>query len=204
MNDIACLLKDAQQGDSDALSVLYRRFLPAIFGYIATRVPQRTIAEDLTSDVFLQMVEGIHALRARDEASFAAWLLQIARMTVAGHYRKRERQPQTFSLPDEDAEEEGQLFVDQHPENNPALQAETREDWMRVVQAMNQLTEEQRRVLLGRFLMGYDGETIARMIGKKSNAVRALQFRALQSLHRLLGHQSSPELAEARPREEVR
>jgi DNA-directed RNA polymerase specialized sigma24 family protein len=50
------LLDRARQGNSEALSVLYHRFLPGIFGYIATRMPDRAMEEDLTSDVFLQVV----------------------------------------------------------------------------------------------------------------------------------------------------
>jgi RNA polymerase sigma-70 factor (ECF subfamily) len=204
MDDVAHLLNCARRGESEALSVLYRQFLPGIFGYIATRVPSRTIAEDLTSEVFLQMVEGIHALRARDEAGFAAWLLRIARVAVAGYYRKRERQPQVFSLPNEDALGEPVLFLESHPETDPVFQAETREDWQRVVQAINQLTEEQRQVLVGRLLMGYDVETVAHMIGKKGNAVKALQFRALQSLHRLLAKPNGSKRAHQTQKEEIR
>jgi RNA polymerase sigma-70 factor (ECF subfamily) len=204
MDDIAHLFNRARQGDSEALSVLYRQFLPGIFGYIATRVPERTVAEDLTSEVFLQMVEGIHALRANDEAGFAAWLLRIARVTVAGFYRKRARQPQVLSFPNEDAPGDPQIFLESHPETNPVFQAETREDWQRVVQAINHLTEEQRQVLVGRLLMGYDVETVARMIGKKGNAVKALQFRALQSLHRLLARQSSSRGVQQTHKEEVK
>jgi RNA polymerase sigma-70 factor (ECF subfamily) len=44
------------------------------------------------------MVEGISHLRASDEAGVAAWMLQITRATVAGYYRKRERQPALVSL----------------------------------------------------------------------------------------------------------
>ncbi len=204
MDDVAHLLKHAQQGESEALSVLYRRFLPGIFGYIATRVPERTIAEDLTSEVFLQMVEGIHALRARDEAGFAAWLLRIARVAVAGYYRKCERQPRVLSLPNEDTQVDPSLFLESHPETNPVFQAETREDWERVVQAINQLTEEQRQVLVGRLIMGYDVETVARIIGKKGNAVKALQFRGLQSLHRLLARQSGSRRTHQRQKEEIK
>ena len=47
--------------------------------------------------------------------------------------------------------------------------------------------EEQRQVLVGRLLLGYDVATVARMLGKQANAIKALQFRALQSLQRLLG-----------------
>src|SRR2546430_13418064 len=89
MEAISRQLDRARRGESEALSMLYRQFLPGVFGYIAARVPDRTTAEDLTSEVFLKMVEGISHLRATDEAGFVAWLLQIARITVAGYYRDR-------------------------------------------------------------------------------------------------------------------
>ena len=91
-------LDRARRGEPEALSALYRQLLPGVFGYIAARVPERATAEDLTSDVFLQMVESISRLRANDEASVAAWILQIARVTVAGYYRKRAHQPAFVSL----------------------------------------------------------------------------------------------------------
>src|SRR6266699_993689 len=106
MEAINRLLDRARRGESEALSILYRQFLPGIFGYIAARVPDRATAEDLTSEVFLKMVEGIGRLRASDEASFAAWLLQIARITVAGYYRQREHLPTLVSLESDSQEEE--------------------------------------------------------------------------------------------------
>src|SRR2546430_10053301 len=99
-------LDRARRGEPEALSVLYRQLLPGVFGYIAARVPDRATAEDLTSDVFLKMVEGISQVRATDEAGFAAWLLQIARFTVAGYYRKREHLPVLVSLAPSQQEEE--------------------------------------------------------------------------------------------------
>src|SRR5260370_14346068 len=91
-------LDRARRGEPEALSALYRRLLPGVFGYIAARVPDRATAEDLTSDVFVQMVEHISRLRASDEASVAAWILQIARVTVPGYYRTRAHQPSFVSL----------------------------------------------------------------------------------------------------------
>jgi RNA polymerase sigma-70 factor (ECF subfamily) len=184
-------LDRARRGEQEALSVLYRQFLPGVFGYIAARVPDRATAEDLTSEVFLKMVEGISRLRAQEEAGFAAWLLQIARITVAGYYRQRERQPTVVSLTassweEADEEKEQPALASHHPAADPVHQAEAREDWGEVVEAINALTEEQRQVLVSRLILGYDVETVARMLGKKGNAIKALQFRALQSLHRLL------------------
>src|SRR5690242_20071095 len=80
------LLERARSGEAEAISTLYRRFLSGIYWYIAARVPDRDIAEDLTSEVFLEMVENINKVRANNEAMFASWLLQIARITVAGYY----------------------------------------------------------------------------------------------------------------------
>ena len=192
------LLDCARRGDSEALSILYRQFLSGVFGYIAARVPDRTTAEDLTSEVFLKVVEGVGQLRAEDEAGFAAWLFQIARMTVAGYYRKREKQPPFVPLVEEtyqEEEKESMDFLADHPDFDPVLLAEARDEWNTVVRAINMLTEEQRQVLIGRLILGYDVATVAQIIGKNTNAVKALQFRALQSLQRLLGRHSLPERA---------
>jgi RNA polymerase sigma-70 factor (ECF subfamily) len=193
-------LEQARRGESESLSALYRQFLPGVFGYIAARVPDRNTAEDLTSEVFLKMIEGISHLRAQDEAGFAAWLLQIARISVAGYYRKREHQPAIISLtstafPETDGEEAFPIPT-QHPESDPVRRAEVRDEWGEVVKAINLLTEEQRQVIISRLILGYDVTTVARMIGKKANAVKALQFRGLKTLQRLL-HREPPSQQQA-------
>src|SRR6266851_1315328 len=58
-------LDRARRGEPEALSALYRQLLPGVFGYIAARVPDRATAEDLTSDVFLQMGESISRRSSR-------------------------------------------------------------------------------------------------------------------------------------------
>jgi RNA polymerase sigma-70 factor, ECF subfamily len=190
------LLDRARQGESEAISILYRQFLPGVYWYIAARVPDRECAEDLTSEAFLEMVEGIQQVRANNEAAFASWLFQIARMMVAGYYRKRERVPAVLSLETTLWENERgmtALPVD-HPDADPVRQAEVRDEWQSVVRAINTLTEEQRQVLVGRLILGYDVTMVAQMVGKSANAVKALQFRALNSLQRLLQkHEASEE-----------
>jgi len=190
----------ARQGDSEALDRLYRQFLPGVFAYIAARVADRATAEDLTAEVFLKMVEGISKVRASEEASFTAWVFRIARITVAGYYRQREAQPALVSLDPaywgEEAEARDALSLPAtSPEADPVRWAEAREEWGQVASAINALTEEQRQVLISRLIMGYDVATVARMLGKKANAVKALQFRALRSLYRLLGIDAIPQQA---------
>jgi RNA polymerase sigma-70 factor (ECF subfamily) len=151
------------------------------------------------------MVESIHRLRAKDEAGFIAWLLKIARVVVADYYRKREKQPTQIPLIAEtwdETQRENLELMEQSPESDPAYSTEVREDWRAVVQAMNRLTEEQRQVLIGRVILGYDVAAVARMIGKKANAVKALQFRALQSLQRILGKQHDSAISQRVQKEE--
>lgn len=193
------MLERAKKGEAEGITALYRHFLPGVFAYIAARVPDRSIAEDLTSEVFLKMVEGIEKVRTREEAGIAAWLFQVARITIAGYYRQREKQPDFVSL--EPANEEGDTHTCEHyfalanhPDTDPVLRSESREDWDTVVRAINTLTEDQRQVLVGRLILGYDVATVARMIGKQANAVKALQFRALQSLNRILKKNKQPEM----------
>lgn len=182
------LLK-AKKRDPEALSVIYRHFITAIYSYVAARVVDRTTAEDLTSEVFLKMVEGIQQVKATNEASFAAWLFQIARITVADHYRKQSKQPLFLSLDLEKLENNDtstSALLAIHPDSDPVYWSEIRSEWQDVVEAINKLTEEQRQVLISRFILGYDLATVAQMLGKNVNAIKALQFRALQTLHRLL------------------
>src|SRR5260370_3183865 len=163
-------LDRARRGEPEALSALYRQLLPGVFGYIAARVPERATAEDLTSDVFLQMVESISRLRATNEASVAAWILQIARVTVAGYYRKRAHQPAFVSLEPRGWEEEesgaSRVIPDSDPTLDPVRRAEARDEWDTVVKAINTLTEEQRPVVLGRLILGYDGATSPALLRK--------------------------------------
>ncbi len=180
------LIDHARRGEAEALSALYRQFMPGVFGYIAARVPDRFIAEDLTSEVFLEMVEGIAKVKANDMPQFAAWLFRIARLTVAGYYRKHEHIPASISLEPTLPEDPQEVLPENHPDTDPVRWSEARDEWNTVVQAINTLTEEQRQVLVGRLILGYDVATVAQMLGKKANAIKALQFRALKSLHGLL------------------
>ncbi len=205
------LFDRARNGEAEALSTLYHHFLPAVFGYIASRTADRSTAEDLTSEVFLKMVEGIHRIKANNEASFAAWLFQVARITVADHYRKREKQPTLVSLestlyPDGATSDRNSALAQSDPTSDPVQWSEARDEWSVVVGAINLLTEEQRQVLISRLILGYDVATIAQMLGKKANAIKALQFRALQSLERLLAKKAQREkpLNHVRQQEDAR
>lgn len=184
------LIELAKRLDAEALGELYQQFLPVVYGSVAARVADKRLAEDITSEVFVSMLESISRLRATDEAGFAAWLLRITRFRIADHFRAQAGEvPLAASQAGspEDGEVETLLRVpSRDPAGDPELRAEVREEWARVAAAINQLTEEQRQVIVGKLILGYDNEVVARLVGKNVAAVKALQHRGLQALYRLL------------------
>lgn len=175
------ILRRARGSDNQALTLLYRRFLPVVYRFILARVADTPTAEDLTSETFFAVIERIGDTRAQDELTFAAWTLGIARNQVASYFRRARARP-TTRLEEPDEESLPALAGN----GDPLGVITARERWAEVVGALNQLTEDQRTVLLYRVVLGYSAEDVGELLGKQPGAVRALQFRALGALARLL------------------
>lgn len=170
------LIEKAAHGDLEAVGVLYDSYAPKIFSYIYYRISDANAAEDLTGQVFLKMIEAIQTGKGW-RTSFSGWLYRIAHNLVIDHYRKRGQA--TFSDLDD----------------SPNIPANTRDpfqaaasilDSEALVQAINQLTEEQAQVLTLRFLEGLSIIEVAAIIDKTEGAVKALQYRAVASLRRIM------------------
>jgi RNA polymerase sigma-70 factor (ECF subfamily) len=93
------LLAKAYHYDEAALSELYDRYEAKIYSYIYRRTGDQPVAEDLTGQVFLKMLEAIRNRRAW-HSSFSGWLYRIAHNLVIDYYRQRNQQIQV-SLDDE-------------------------------------------------------------------------------------------------------
>ncbi|HET8906436.1 MAG TPA: sigma-70 family RNA polymerase sigma factor [Ktedonobacterales bacterium] len=179
-------LERARVLDQGALTMLYRRFMPVVYRFVLARVSGVQVAEDVTSETFLAVVTGIRGMRATDELTFAAWVLGIARNKVATHFRRQSTQPATRPwLPEDDQP------ITVADEGDPLAIITARESWAEVVAALNQLTEEQRAVVLYRCVLGYATDDVARLLDRQANAIRALQFRGLASLARHLNAAAS-------------
>ncbi len=177
----AKVLARARGLDPVAISQLYSRFLPVVYRYTLARVGDVYSAEDLTSETFFAMIEQIRATRAEDELGFSAWLLGIARNKVLMFYRRKRTGPIFTRELDDDAHP-----FSQAEGADPLAVITARESWHEVVAALNQLTDEQRTVVLYRCVLGYSAEEVGVLMRKKAGSVRALQFRALAALARLL------------------
>ncbi|UCC65396.1 MAG: sigma-70 family RNA polymerase sigma factor [Anaerolineae bacterium] len=170
----AGLVVRAKQGDEKAVSQLYRQYAPGIYGYIASRVSDPALTDDLTSEVFLRALEGLPRFEYRG-ISFGAWLYRIAHDRVADHFRRQGRRP-TVPL------ENGFLPA----QNGIERQVETNLEAQRLKKAIGQLTADQQQVILLRFQSGLKLKETAYVLEKSVGAVKMLQLRALERLRELV------------------
>ncbi len=168
------LINRAQKGDAEVISALYEHYHLAIFRYLFYRVGDHQTAEDLTSEVFLRMLRFLGGFQP-PSASFSAWLYRIARNLAADHYRKLGSQ---IVVPLEDNLIMGTDDPDMHVERS--LNSDV------LFQALRKLSDEQRDVVVLRFVSGMPIADVAGALDKSEDAIKGLQRRALISLRNIL------------------
>lgn len=173
------LLEGAASFDERALGELYDRYEARIYSYIYRRTGNESLAEDLTAQVFLKMLEAIRSDKGW-HSSFSGWLYRIAHNAVIDYYRQRDRQQQV-SLED--------TLTTTASDHNPVVMAEVSLDSQRLRMAIGRLTEEQSEVITLRFLEGYSISEVAEMLDKTEGSIKALQYRAVTTLRQLLQHE---------------
>ncbi len=167
------LVRRARQRDPEAITELYRRHSQRIYRYCLFQVMNDVAAEDLTEEVFLNMVEALPHYVDRG-VPFSAWLYRLAHDRVVD-YRRREARRATEGLTDE--------LEDGAPA--PEDQVAQRLDISHLRHAMSQLSEDDQMVLHLRFVEGYSVEDTARQMSKSIGATKVFQHRALRRLAQL-------------------
>jgi RNA polymerase sigma-70 factor (ECF subfamily) len=166
----------ATAGDVEAFGVLYDHYVELVYRYVYYRVGAYALAEDLTSDTFLRALRriGDFSWQGKD---FGAWLITISRNLIADHFKsgRYRLEVPTPELLDGDRHEEG-------PER-AVLDSMTNR---MLFTAIRRLGSEQQECVVLRFLHGLSVAETALVMGKKSGAIKALQYRAVRSLARLL------------------
>ncbi len=166
----ATLLACARDLDAQALAQIHDQYYPALYRFALYRTSDPELAADVAGEVFVRLLDALHARRP-PQATLRGWLFGVAAHLVADHFRRKPTAelPETlaaaYSVP---AEAEANL-----------LRGE-------VQTGIRRLTEDQQQVLALRFGDGFSVEETATTIGKSVNATKALQFRALEALRRVL------------------
>lgn len=188
--DERALVDRARAGDGQAFGLLYERYVDRVYSFVLFRVRDESVAEDLTQDVFIQVLRGLDGYDWR--GTLAPWLLRIARNTVIDHWRRLGRRPERpmsaveaeIDGDDEDsligrvADEEGEMAIGQ---------AEAWLDRAAFQRAAAQLTDLQREVIALRFASGLSIRETADAMSRSEGAIKNLQHHAVRALRRALG-----------------
>jgi RNA polymerase sigma-70 factor (ECF subfamily) len=172
------LVQRAQAGDAEAFGELYDKYVDQVYRYIAYRVAGTQLAEDLTSETFLRALRRISSFtwQGRD---VGAWFVTIARNLIADHYKSGRYR---LELTTDDVSDSSAAPVQAGPENEvlEAMQNKV------LLEAVKELNAEQQECIVLRFLQGLSVSETAQIMGKNDGAIKALQYRAIRTLGRLL------------------
>ena len=175
-DDLLSLVARAQEGDPEAFGALYDRYFDVVYRYVYYRVSNQSLTEDMVSETFLRALRRITSFtwQGRD---FGAWLVTIARNLIADHFKSSRYKLEltTGEILDADRATDG-------PEDE-VLDSMTN---MTLLEAVKMLGAEQQECIVLRFLQGFSVTETALAMGKTDGAIKALQYRAVQSLKKLL------------------
>jgi RNA polymerase sigma-70 factor (ECF subfamily) len=176
-DDEARLIQLAQQGDAEACATLYDRHYDAVYRYCYYRVGDVSLAQDLTGEVFVRMVDKLDTFKVCGRP-LLAWLYTIARNLVNDVHRYRGK---ATHLPLSEA-----TLLSGDDGSDLTRWVERRLEADCLAAALKHLTEEQRQVILLKFMEGLNNAQVASLLSKTEGAIKSLQHRALGSLRRAI------------------
>jgi RNA polymerase sigma-70 factor, ECF subfamily len=166
------LVIQAIRGNSGAFGKLYIVFVEKIYRYVYYSTQSKDTSEDITQEVFLKAWSAIDSCRGR-EKTFSSWLFRIAHNLLIDRLRKYNRRVSFEIQPMED-------------KIDTSSGLEMKFEQQDLMKAMDYLPENQRRVIILKFIEGMDNREIADILSKSEGAVRILQMRALDNLKKEL------------------
>lgn len=161
----------AKRYDPAAFAALFDAFFEKIRRYAYFHTGDENLADDLASEVFSQALESIDGFTDRG-GTIGPWLYGIAKNVVASHFRATAAKRTT------PLEEAALVPAVDCPEDDALRNLSCEE----LYEALSTLSEDQRAILLLRFIEGYDVNTVAKIVGKRPGAVRTQQHRAIATL----------------------
>src|SRR5262245_22007694 len=82
------LILRIRSGEREAFDLLYERYVGRVYRFVESRINNRADVEETTQEVFVNVFSSLATFRA--EAPFAAWVLGVARYTIAGRFKKKQ------------------------------------------------------------------------------------------------------------------
>jgi RNA polymerase sigma-70 factor (ECF subfamily) len=164
-------LIEAARHDPIAFSRLYHRYVIPVYRYLYKWVENPTEAEDLTSQIFTEVLEGL--ARYQERGNFIAWLFTIARRKAIAALR---HQRPTLQLEEVD-EVPG-------PAEDPLERVIQSEQHEQMTGLIATLSDDQRELLRLRFTAGLGYPEIGAILGRSPAATKMAVYRLLHKMNK--------------------
>jgi len=171
-------LVEAAQREPACFIELYETHFNLVYAYVARRVHHRAETEDLTADVFRRALQSLPRFKWTG-APFAAWLFRIASNLIADRAKRNAKE--------EPASSGGAALASPPQLQTPGEQQTDLEECERRAELftlVDELPDDQRRVVVMRFAEEKSIGEISGELGRSEGAVKQLQFRALENLRK--------------------
>lgn len=189
MNKHACeqdLIHFAQIGDIEALSTIYEKYSRRVFNICLRMIRDRSDAEDLTQDVFVQLFRKIHTFRG--QSAFSTWLHRLAVNMVLMEIRSRKSHRYAL-VPIEVKSEEDESLYDQFGHEDMSLRGSV--DRILLQDALDELPPGYRVVFLLHDVHGYEHQEIAEILSCSVGNCKSQLHKARLKLRKLIENQAS-------------
>jgi RNA polymerase sigma-70 factor (ECF subfamily) len=173
LSEISGLVDEAADGNFEAFGKLYSIYLDRIYRYALYQVKDKMIAEDVAEEVFVKAWKAIGGCKGKGR-TFSAWIYRIAHNHIINTLRNLQK---CVSL---DMENIAEL-------SSPGLEDEITPDQQELMEEVANLPDNQRQVVILKFIEGMNNQEIKQITGKSEGAIRILQMRALTRLREKLG-----------------
>ncbi len=174
------LVLEAQRGDVHAFDQLVERYHGKIYGLTYNMTSNREDAEDLTQDIFVKAFEALP--RFRGKSSFYTWLYRIA-VNKTINYRKKRNRKRALSLDSFDQEiKTDEVYSDLTTKGSPLRNMSLSELQIKLNEALQNLSEKHRTVVVMHDMQGIPHEQIAKVVGASVGTVRSRLFYARRQM----------------------
>jgi RNA polymerase sigma-70 factor (ECF subfamily) len=183
------LLEQARTYNPQALAEIYDRYADSMYRYLYRLVGDAQQAEDLTSDLFIRLLDVLNTRRAPQD-QLQGWLYRVAHNLAMDWFREQGKH--TSIMLNEELATSGESLLET---------VEQRQAQSELQEAIGQLTAGQQQVILLRFAEGLKLREVSRVMGKSEGAIKVLQHRAVKRLQALLEKEAvqTNEKPESRP-----
>ena len=178
--DLRQEVRRAARGDEQSAGLLFDHYYPRVYRYALSKLGRESDADDVAAETFARVLRSLDRFRWRG-AGFEGWIFRIAYNLIVDHYRTSGR---------EDLTEDDDRQTDRITPEDVYVRSEAAGE---LAEILDTLSDDQREVLMLRFIAGLDTEEICHVMGRKPNAIRQLQFRALDTMRRRMHEEMTVE-----------